>query len=643
MTARREHVTRLFSWPIEGGAIRLVAGTRSRLYVDTGDGNWQIIGILPFLCQPSVGDYLPVAPGRFHVDSIGNVLFVAHSESRFWTWSPGSPFYRDAVYDSRSSWQVVDDLLAMDIREAKAVCESNGFILIGNLVEENTSKPGVIRWSDYNDPRGWSPGGESLAGYADLGNGETILAIKKLFTGIRVFTAKSIWEGVMVGGNEVWRFTRIYSGPLVAVYPEAIVVAEDMIFFLTHTTIAALGPVDRSPVVYEWLDQAAGFITNGIRSQWLSGLPYGVADARCGIDTESPMAAVGGWSPDYNILMFFWATGTPAWPDTGMAISLKDRSTCVLDHGATAMCSHSLTNRVSYRRRVAEAGLCAPVAQINEGDPLPITFQKDESILYLVHPDEGSGIFPQFNLKGLDLTQVAPNGWYARRKADGDCCVTCENRTGSILTLVALTNDQSIKELDLDYFARDIVTNFTMPQWQQEEAEDGKVTSTFQPHPTLLLRDADVALAHFCFLWQTDALLLGRPSRKTISDVAIGYESELLKVVCVDGEPIDDADIGVSVSSDWNLSVQVGVSGGTTCHDWHSYDAQKLECRVQEPDGPTLKAYSSGQDVMVHRFSATGIYITIRIFADGHGDVNHIGPLAISNMTFLVEPASCRW
>ena len=152
--------------------------------------------------------------------------------------------------------------------------------------------------------------------------------------------------------------------------------------------------------------------------------------------------------------MWFWPSGDSLVPDTGLMIDTNTGCSCVLDYGATAACNIFPSWRTTWRRMLAEEGLCEPAASINEGDPLPITFTADQHD-YLIHPQESSLVsgdlmFPAFDLRGADITSVAPAGWLTEKILNNECCVLCPPRSAEMKTVLASPIDKSLKEIAED-------------------------------------------------------------------------------------------------------------------------------------------------------------------------------------------------
>jgi len=648
LPAARQFVTCLANMVTEDGASRAIAGTRGRLYVDGGDGGWQMVLAIPDLCGNQGIEETEVPYGRFLVDVIGNTLFIAHIEAGFWTWSPGNPFTQDenGIYHSA---EPVDDLIALGISEARAVCVSNGFVLIGNYVEEGVRKSGSIIVSDYNAPRIYVPGGNSISTVIELGDEVQILSIRRLGDGVRVLTTRDIWVGVMVGDVEVWRFVRLEDvSPADALaYPFSVVSTGSELVYLANDGIVVLEKTDSVPARPVWMQLAGAAAFNGIRPKTLDGLEEGLGIAeRCKIAADRPWLVTGGFDAKRRTVLFFWASEGGSVPDTGLAFDLRTGAASLLDFGATAVCPIKPTIRTTYRRWLASQGLCDPKPDINEGDPLPVTFVPTTA-QYLVHPDELTGMFPDFDLRNVNLEQDFPNSWYVMARARGECCATCPPVTAEIDTVLGDPLDKCLKVITDGYFAREVVTNTVSPTWADEGAEDGQTISDQTPpvgsewppnHPVSVLGEGDVSTLFYGWMWQSDVSDRGSPLLKELSDIQVAYDSRL------DEACVSPGSLGVDPTAEWTLWCQA--AGGWTPGGmrWHDDDPQPVHHHVEIAEPDDVASFDGGPGPMTFRFCSAGVYLAFRIGGGGYReDGPQLGPLSISSVTLFVDGASLQW
>lgn len=649
LPASRQFITSMINMATEDGASRLIVGTRGRLYVDTGDGNWQMVLAITSLCGDGSAEETAVPYGRFLVDVIGNMLFAAHTEAGFWTWAPGNPFYQDehGVY---ASAEPVDDLIALDISQARAVCASNGFILVGNYVESGVRKSGSIIISDFNGPRRFVPGGNGLSIVVSLGDEQEILAIKRLGDGVRVLTSTSIWVGAMVGGDEVWRFIRLedVSPADSLAYPFSVVNTGGELVYIGHDAILVLDKNDPVPRRIAWLQDAASAAFDGVQEGFLDGVEEGLGmPARCPIRREVPWMAISVFDATRRIVMFFWPSEGSDVPDTGLAIDMTTAASCVLDFGATAGCPVKPVWRTTWRRFLSGEGLCDPAPDINEGEPLPIEYNPSTAE-YLVHPLELTGMFPALDLRDVDLEEDAPNSWYVLATSQGRCCNGCPPVSADMQTVLASPVDKCLKVIAEGYFGREVVSNTVSPTWADEGAEDGKVASEQTPpegsewppnHPTTVLSEGDVAVTHYGWMWASDASDFGTIRYKSIQDIAVSYSSQLQSGCQLAGG------MGVDPEEPWTIWAQAASGFSIDGLIWRDDDPQPVHYHAEaEPDEGSFGDYDGGPGPMAFRFEATGVYVAFRIGGGGYReDGPPLGPFAISSVTGYVPGASCTW
>jgi hypothetical protein len=267
---QREVVLALFEARQSSGIYYSIACTKSRIYASTGQcRNWRIIAdnlaggysdgdsawpnVTPRLAQ--VGDFIlftnnidPVLVWPLGGSVIDGTQFI------------GKAGYNPADYYRRWAMFEVFDLVGLDIIRASIVAEWNGFAFIGNVVQEGTHRPGGIFWSDSANPMEWAPGGNSLAGFTDFSNGETVLRIEPIGGQLRVYTDKAIYSVTLVGGTAVFQFQEIYRGDLALAFSNSFVNAGEAHIWMVQDSIVSLGAYDRVPNRYEWIHRAAGSI-----------------------------------------------------------------------------------------------------------------------------------------------------------------------------------------------------------------------------------------------------------------------------------------------------------------------------------------------------------------------------------------------
>lgn len=221
----------------------------------------------------------------------------------------------------------------------------------------------------------------------------------------------------------------------------------------------------------------------------------------------------------------------------------------------------------------------------------------------------------------------------------------CPPRSATAKTVLADAGDKVLKELLPDYFARQMVLNFTFETWPEENAdtsESGKIKSSDPYHPTLILDledETDVVKRNFAWLWQSDVTNMGIANEKTLRDFQVTYES------FIPGDQADAVDCGVDLTTVWVCRMQAGASNQTSCVRWRDDDPLPITCRTNEPPYPLERPeYDGGPESMVFRFLENGTYVAFRIFGGGTDpEVAAVGPFAISGISLFVESTRSTW
>lgn len=96
--------------------------------------------------------------------------------------------------------------LASPITKAKAVIWYRNYLIWGNTVEGGVTNPTRFRWSDVG----------TIDTYTNVNrvniasnNGDEIIEFKELYGDLYIFMRKSIWKASLVGGNDVFVFTKV--------------------------------------------------------------------------------------------------------------------------------------------------------------------------------------------------------------------------------------------------------------------------------------------------------------------------------------------------------------------------------------------------------------------------------------------------
>ena len=96
--------------------------------------------------------------------------------------------------------------LSSPVTKANALLWFNNYLIVGNTTEGGTTYPTRFRWSNVGTTETWDD-----ADFNDIASlsGDEIVALKELFGDIYIFMRKSIWKASLVGGNDVFTFSKV--------------------------------------------------------------------------------------------------------------------------------------------------------------------------------------------------------------------------------------------------------------------------------------------------------------------------------------------------------------------------------------------------------------------------------------------------
>lgn len=106
--------------------------------------------------------------------------------------------------------------LALDVSDltdtlttAKAQIWFRNYLIFGNTTEDGSARPTRFRWSSVGLIETWDDDD-----YDDISSlsGDEILAFKELYGDLWIIMRKSIWKASLVGGNDVFVYTKIIDG-----------------------------------------------------------------------------------------------------------------------------------------------------------------------------------------------------------------------------------------------------------------------------------------------------------------------------------------------------------------------------------------------------------------------------------------------
>ena len=490
-----EYITFLANIRGESGDTRLLAGTRSRLFCNTGlDGNWRL------LLANSGGD-IPVAgvpETRWKSAQMGNIVLLTNGVDQPYWWSFEKPSNDDGF-----SAELIDDLVALDISAVQCVASWRGFVFLGNSVSEGLVNQNRVYWSDFNDPLSYTPLPDSLAGYIDLGSDERVLAMAPLGGQFRVYTDKAVYDVNLVGGDEVFNFREVYRGPQVLRFPNSLINLGDSHIYGGEDTLYIIGELDRSPRLIDWMYRAAGAIYNGVSADYLGGIPTDTLSAFGPINRSACHLLTGGYDEASRILWFSWAADTDIVPTKSLVMQMDIGKACVVDSGFTAFCSHIPSYNVSVRRWLADMGICNPVPIASEGNPSPQRYIENSSLTSIRNATENP------NLPATDGSSVCDA--VADNPSLEPDCTPCGNGYKFIM---ASAQDKCLKEYDASYYAREYCTT--------AENQRSGLPWTATDHPTTVANYTEYG---YVSVIQTDSMDVGTPNNKTVSRIVVEYDA----------------------------------------------------------------------------------------------------------------------
>ena len=567
----------------ENGDTRLLAGTRSRLFCNTGlDGNWRIIYDKAGGVRPEPG----VAETRWKFAQVGGIsIFTNGVDAPIWWSHEGA-----GATGFDESAAKIDDLIALDITIAKVVGSWRGFMFLGNTVTEGTVNVNRVYWSDFNDPLSFTPLPDSLAGYIDLSADERVLAMEPIGGQFRVYTDKAIYDVNLVGGDEVFNFREIYRGPSALRFENSLVNLGSNHIYAGEDTVYVLGELDRSPQRIDWIFKASGAIYDGVKAEYLGGIPSTTLSAYGKINRRACYNVVGGYNEEDRQVWMSWCADSELVPQRTLVLQLDTQKSCIVDAGFTAFCAHLPTYQVSVRRWLADLGICDPKAvgslMDKEGNPYPQDYVENASLDYIRNSTENPDI-PSSSGSLCQLTDANPG-------LEPDC-TPCSNGYKFIM---ASAQDKCLKEYDADYYAREICTT------EDEEYRTNPYSDwTDTDHPTTSTCNASGTQYYVTYedrgyvtILQTDSQDMGTANNKTIQRVAVEY----------DAPDVVDANAA-------KLHVDIGYGAQPRQLIWQGSANRPIDRLSAEAEAALLAANKRPNRMATFPFFRTGSQIGIRI------------------------------
>lgn len=563
------------------GRRRLMAGTRSRIYVsDDRAGSWRILADgLGGACNE--GSDCDCNPVHMQGATLGNTTVLVNNVDPVMLWE------FDSSVAGCNQWAAdyVTELLALGVRTAEFVCEFQGFIFIANVIMDGVRIRNRILWSDFNAPHSWTPGGESLAAFTELGSSENILGMKPIGGKLRVYTDQAIYDGVLVGDSQlsqaglVFAFKEIYRGTAIPKYKNTLIATKNHHYFLGEDELYRMAEYDVEPTAFAWMHNAVGAIFNGIPVDWIH--PVTSIDSFTAINREMCDMPVSGWRERDQSLWISWPESEFRCPSKTMILWPDLQKATLVDAGFSAFCQYTPSDAQSLRDYLGEIGLCDPAdtVEIKEGSPCPQEFVP-QSYSYLWNETEDPSLPMGEEAVLANLCNVCIE----------DICRTC---TADTKFIMADAEDFCLKEY--------------APGTYYREGLSSKTTATFPDVGT-----ATYFQGEYTSLIQTDNTNLGTSTNKKARAIRAGYTAE-------DQEPPS------------NLNCMVGGGEDPGCVQWETATPEPMACTAAAT-GLRPQSYAR------FGFYTTGAYLAWRLFVEGTG-----GQFALNSVAFRYIPDQNKW
>lgn len=577
----REAITLLFSFKSLSGNRRLIAGAKSRLYVgDDRGGNWRIIADgLGGGCRRD--EDCECAAKRFKAAQLGNTVLFTNDVDPVLIWdyndAPAGCYFWSADY--------VSELQVLNITQAACVQSWNGFAFVANVVVDGQRIASRLYWSDYNEPHSWTPGGESLAGYHDFGNGERILALEPIGGRLRVYTDRAIYDGTMVSDTDlVFHFDEIYRGPNTIKFPNSLVNLGAMHVYLGESSIWTMAEYDRSPTRLEWMHRAGGVIYEGLPTAWVKDFTTLLA-AFGPINKEQCEQAVGGleWVEGSPTLWFSWPTDDNVCPNMTLRLTPRYGAASLVDYGFTAFRMHRPDFTQVAGQFLVEQGFCATTTFLAEKEGLPLQISDASGAYpYLFNYYESASYPMHASSLAAALCQYCPD----------DFCLVCDTQDRFVM---ASASDKTLKQ-------------FTPKTYAREEYL-GNVDTAWCPDTAI----GEYEDRGYTTLFQGDAYDYGTNVRKLVNGLAVDFSAE-------------------AQTTPNQIHCAVGYGSQPDCQTWMESNALPLACQ------DVLDTDQRGDAIPFFPFYNEGQRLAWRVWVTGTG-----GGFCANSITLSIKRSQGEW
>lgn len=547
----REAITHLASAGSDESFRTLIAATRTTIYASNDyTGNWRILadGLGGGFEEEDCGT---CSNRRFRSAQLGNYILFTNNFDPVLAWKYGDGPTGLNLWSA----QYVEDLLIIGITKARCLTEFNGFMFVGNVDIEGQHKGSRIYWSDYNAPLSWIPHDQSLASYNEFGLGEKVLRMEPLGKFLMVYTDKAIYQGIFVGGDQVFQFNTIPTdAPLV--YEHSLVTTGKAHIYSSHNGIYVVTSSDPRPSRYEWMHKASAAIFNGVGADILGSFA-GLAPFDS-VNQQQCDQFVGGYNSITEEVWFSWPTGDSNCPDMSLVLNLRYEAADLVDHGMTAFTNYKPDYRPTVRDWLDSEGTCPTAVSDFVKEGLPLDDYTGDTPTYLWNEDEDPTL------------PIHEDSWCAQLNGTtvDDLCDDCDS---SPVFLMASAEDFTIKEENPETFYR--------------EAYDSEEGYSQNGYYTLI---------------QSDMSKLGIDEEKVLKQVLIDFQAE-------SQEPPSD------------LTCEVAYGAQPRCTTWKDIGDRELTCLTDYNAAQHLANKTRPDLAAKYQTFYRGHYLGYRFYTSGVG------------------------
>jgi hypothetical protein len=550
---------------------------------------------------------------RYLVAQLAGLCLIGHTRGGFWDMTlAATPVASTTGYTYLTP---NDSLIALGIEAANIIIQSRGFFFVADLTINGSRERSAVYWGDFESTN-FIQGTNSSAGFTSLGGDELIWA-EELGNSIVFYTNRSIWLASYVGGDLVWSFDRIYTGPDVPWYPRAVVnIGDAHIYPTKQSTLRMLFRGERTPRAFDWLDKASGAIFNGLHQRVLEGMPEGAVDYPRKIN-QGCLHMVGWYNSVDQLVSFSWADQTSDLPNWTMHLSIQFKTACLSDHGVTVavMTRQPLAGeRESLRAFLRRTMGCTAYPDLNEHDPYPEDYPgAAETPPSLYNATEDPALDPD---EDSYCSIIAAS--------DSPCLSHCPPCPGKLRMIFASAEDYALKEWRWDWDRREIVESVEVADEWNNVPLDGQDFSAEGPNPVGL---ATYRIDSYYTLFQTDSFIDGKAQEIYLKSISVD-------MVAMDAGADLTAELVPSSVMPWPTFGQGAGGFSAGCMSWNVRDEDAFSCGL-EVDAPSYVHTSENPEV---HLEVEARYVAYRLY---WGGVSNIGPVAFTGLTLNGGSANC--